>query len=360
MFAKGVAPYELAPRDKESFLKTHLKKLLVHHEKACGPYARVVQDWRRFHPEENVQVTDYPFLPVSVFKEFELKSISANVMAVQSSGTTTGKPSRIFVDPSTRKRQTISAHKIWTDFIGAEPRPYLVFDLESTVRGTAAMSARGAAILSLAHHASEFHFVMREEVDGRLILDMDRLTAALSEIGDKPFFGYGFTYILYQVHQELMSAGFRAPNVHLESRFLHSGGWKKLADIAVDKRTYNTTVASVWGLPPKRVTDFYGAVEQIGVPYPDCPEGAKHVPYWAEVIIRRNDTLETARPGETGLMQLISTLPLSAPNHSVLTEDLGQIVTRDECKCGRRGTAFVFKGRAPRSEVRGCSDVGRG
>ena len=221
------------------------------------------------------------------------------------------------------------------------------------------MSARGAAILSLAHHASKFHFVMRQEVDGRLRIDMDALNEALSEIGDEPFVGYGFTYILYQLHQELASIGLRSHKIHPDSVFLHSGGWKRLIDIAVDKPTFNQTIAGVWGLSPKQVIDFYGSVEQIGVPYPDCSEGLKHVPYWAEILIRENDSFEVADVGETGLIQLINTLPLSAPNHSVITEDLGQIVSRDKCECGRQGTGFIFKGRAPQSEARGCSDVGR-
>jgi hypothetical protein len=141
--------------------------------------------------------------------------------------------------------------------------------------------------------------------------------------------------------------------------FLHSGGWKRLAHLAVDKRKFNQTVAGVWGLPPANVLDFYGVVEQVGLPYPDCSAGFKHVPYWADVVIRRSDTLEPAPVGEPGLIQLLSCLPLSAPNHSVLTEDLGELVMLDGCPCGRRGKAFVFRGRAPRSELRGCSDVPR-
>ncbi len=110
-------------------------------------------------------------------------------------------------------------------------------------------------------------------------------------------------------------------------------------------------------MPAERVVDFYGLVEQVGVLYPDCAAGHKHVPYWADIVIRRADSLDPAGVGETGLIQLVNCLPLSAPNHSVLTEDLGELVTADGCACGRRGKAFVFKGRAPAAEVRGCSDV---
>jgi len=204
--------------------------------------------------------------------------------------------------------------------------------------------------------ASEFFFVMREGDDG-LELDHEALAEAMSKIDGKPFIAYGFTYILYQAHEAMM--GERRWQVHPDSVFLHSGGWKKLIEIAVDKPTFNACVAEPWGLRPDRVIDFYGMVEQIGVVYPDCPEGVKHVPYWAEVIMRRADTLEPADPGELGLIQLISALPLAAPNHSVLSEDLGCVVHIDGCPCGRSGTAFTFQGRAPRSETRGCSDVVR-
>jgi hypothetical protein len=335
-----------------------LQALLEHHQARCVPYANLITDWQRHRAKGDIALEDYPFLPVTVFKEYDLRSTAADGLRLESSATTSGTASKIFVDKATKKRQTISANKILTDFIGAYKRPYLVFDLEATVRGTASLGARGAAILSLAHHATRFCFVGRAE-EGRLCLDLEGLQRALDEIAAQPFVAYGFTYVLYQMHQELAALGLAMPQVHPDTVFLHSGGWKRLVDIAVDKASFNRTVAGVWGLPPHQVIDFYGAVEQIGVPYPDCSEGLKHVPYWAEVLIRRHDSLRPTAVGETGLLQLLNCLPLSAPNHSVLTEDLGELVLLDGCKCGRRGKAFIFKGRAPRSELRGCSDVAR-
>ena len=187
------------------------------------------------------------------------------------------------MDKESRKRQTRSANLILGDFVGHEARPYLIFDLEETVRGTSGFSARGAAILALAHMASEFIFVMRDSEHGP-VLDTEALKRAVDRIGDRPFISYGFTFMLYQAHEAM--AAIDSFEAHPESVFLHSGGWKKLVDIAVDKPTFNRTVAERWGLEPERVIDFYGMVEQIGVVYPDCSEGVKHVPYWADVIIR--------------------------------------------------------------------------
>ncbi len=359
MFLADTPAYGLAPADKAAFLSQQLTALVEHHAARCAPYGRFVANWHR-PAGPRTRVEDFPFLPVTVFKEFSLLSTTAEVMSVKSSATTSGQSSVVFVDKETRKRQTLSANKIWTDFLGGKRRPYLVFDLESTVRGTASMSARGAAILSLAPLASEFFFVAREEA-GTLVIDFPALTAALKKIGDQPLAGYGFTYILYQLHQELAAAGYRPPApLHADSVLLHSGGWKRLIDQAVDKETFNRQVAAPWGLDPRQVIDFYGAVEQVGLLYPDCTAGRKHAPYWAEVLLRHADTMDLTPVGQVGLLQLVNCLPLSAPNHSVLTEDLGRLECEDGCPCGRRGRAFTFIGRAPRSEVRGCSDVGRG
>jgi len=291
-----------------------------------------------------------------LFKEYDLRSTNDSVAVVSSSATTSAEASKIFVDKATRKRQALSAHMILRDFIGADRRPYIVFDVEETVRGSKAFSARGAAILSLAPFASDFYFVMKQG-DDRLVLDEAALLDALKRIGGGPFIAYGFTFILYQAHTAMDDLPLR--RAHPESVLLHSGGWKKLTDIAVDKASFNREVSFRWGLPASKVIDFYGLVEQVGVPYPDCAMGLKHVPYWANVLIRRADTLECAEPGESGLIQLMSALPLAGPNHSVLTEDLGRIERSDGCPCGRAGPAFTFQGRAPRSEPRGCSDVFR-
>ncbi len=354
MFLADVLPYGLDPAAKQSFLVPRLVDLTAHHRDACEPYRAFTNEWPR--PARPGSVEDLPFLPVTAFKEFDLRSTAGPGLSVRSSATT-GVSSQIFVDKDTRKRQQLSASRILSDFAGAERRPYLVFDLESTLRGSDAMSARGAAVLSVGHLASEFLFVMRE-VDGRLEPDAEALARAVERIGDQPFVAYGFTYLLYQAHEWLERRGWSA-RAHPDTLFLHSGGWKRLEASAVDKPTFNARVSAVWGVKPERVVDFYGLVEQVGVPYPDCAAGHKHVPYWADIVIRRADSLEPASVGEVGLIQLLNCMPLSAPNHSVLTEDLGALVAEDGCPCGRRGKAFVFKGRAPAAEVRGCSDVVR-
>ena len=56
-------------------------------------------------------------------------------------------------------------------------------------------------------------------------------------------------------------------------------------------------------------------------------------------------------------MQLISLLPTSYPGHNIISDDLGEIIGIEDCKCDQLGKYFVIHGRAERSEIRGCSDT---
>ena len=82
-----------------------------------------------------------------------------------------------------------------------------------------------------------------------------------------------------------------------------------------------------------------------------------HSPSYSEVIVRNPISLLPSDVGHEGVVQVISILPMSYPGHSILTEDLGTVMGRDDCKCGRIGQYFVISGRIKDAEVRGCSDT---
>ena len=98
-------------------------------------------------------------------------------------------------------------------------------------------------------------------------------------------------------------------------------------------------------------------VEQVGTVFVDCPAGNKHAPAFADVILRRPLSLAPADVGETGIIEVLSTLPTSYPGHALLTEDQGVLIGVDDCPCGRKGKYFRFTSRIERAEVRGCGDT---
>lgn len=360
-FIEKTNPYELSQQKKEDWLLKQMNGLIARHKAGCPEYGRFLEGSGNTESDFE-SLEELPFLPTSIFKRLTLQTATDTAAAekykaVQSSSTSSGIPSQIFVDEATSIRQKKSVQMIFDSFLGTERRPYIIFDAMETARGKNTVSARGAAIMSLMGYASRFYFVM-DLKDGQLVLNEERLREAVraaQEAGN--FIAYGFTYILYQAHEKLKSLGLSFKGFGEQSFLIHSGGWKKLQSLAVDKETFNNAISSVWSVPPGAVIDFYGLVEQTGVIYPDCPQGNKHVPYYADVIVRDPHTLRPQPIGETGLIQLLYLLPLASPNHSVITDDLGQIVSVDSCPCGRKGKAFRFVGRAPKAEVRGCGDV---
>jgi hypothetical protein len=300
-----------------------------------------------------------PYLPVSLLKaDPPLTLVEAHEMKrILTSSATTGQvPSRVVLDSQTARRMSKGVVAILQDFIGPARRPYLVVDAAGLPGDKRELGARGAAIQGLQPFASQVTYCLRLNDCGELKLDRDCVVDFARKESGATVLVYGFTYLLWNHFvKPMMEAGIslKLPNAHV----LHSGGWKRLQDQAVDKRTFNEGLAQVFGCSPARIIDFYGMVENVGVIYPDCAEGNKHVPAFAEVVVRRPLTLEPAAPGESGIIQVCSVLPTSFPGHLLLTEDMAQVIALDGCPCGRRGIAFRFSGRIPKSEVRGCGNI---
>ena len=103
------------------------------------------------------------------------------------------------------------------------------------------------------------------------------------------------------------------------------------------------------------VYNYYGLVEQTGSIFfenKDC--GFYHSQIFRCII--RGKNFEVLSKNKKGFVQLISTLPTSYPGHSILTEDVGEIVDVKNCKCGKN-KHFYIHGRVKEAETRGCSDV---
>jgi hypothetical protein len=242
------------------------------------------------------------------------------------------------------------------DFIGSNRRPYLVVDTPNFTGSANGLGARGAAIQGLQPFASEVTYCLNLNDQGNLELDRERLRQFATNRQDAELLVYGFTYILWNhLVKPLMEDGI-CLNLP-KARILHSGGWKRLQDQAVEKTVFNQQLARTFGCSPDRVIDFYGMVETVGVIYPDCSEGNKHGPVFGDVIVRNPLTLEPVAAGEYGIVQVCSVLPTSFPGHLLLTEDRAQVIAYDGCPCGRRGISFRFAGRIPKTELRGCGNL---
>jgi len=350
--------YGLGPNERQDSLLGLLKRELAYACDRNPGFRNYVEHWPvHFHAAE--RLADLPYLPVGAFKANPpLALVGANEIkrTLTSSATTGQVPSRVILDAETAKRMTKGVTTIIRDFIGPARRPYLVIDTPENLNTQGELGARGAAIQGLGSFATEVICCLRVDQKGNTSLDLEKVLHCAAKWREAEVLAYGFTYVIWtQLVQPLRRQGITLdiPNV----RVLHSGGWKRLEREAVTKDVFIEGVASVFGCSPDRVIDFYGMVENVGVVYPDCERGNKHVPAFAEVVVRNPLTLEPVAVGEQGLVQVCSVLPTSFPGFLVLTDDMAEIIDYNECPCGRRGTSFRFAGRVPKAEVRGCGNL---
>jgi hypothetical protein len=350
-------PYAMPPGQRNEYLLALFKRELEYACERSSRFSNYVRQWP-VSPAAADKIADLPYLPVSVFKANPPLSLvpASEVKRTLTSSSTSGQlPSRVVLDAATSRRMTKGVIAIIRDFVGAARRPYLVIDTQENLGRQSELGARGAAIQALGSFATEIVSCLLLDSQGELGLDLEKLLACAAKWKEAEVLVYGFTYVIWtQLVGPLKRAGITLGlrNVHV----LHSGGWKRLQQRAVTKDQFVRDVASVFGCAEARVIDYYGMVENVGVVYPDCARGYKHVPAFAEVIIRDPLTLAPVA-GQQGLVQVCSVLPTSFPGFLLLTDDMGEIIGHDGCGCGRRGTHFRFLRRVPKVEVRGCGNL---
>lgn len=346
-FYQQSSPYSLDFLKKSDALKTHLKRLDEYHLKNSTDYNKIHMSLAN----SNWFDGDL-FLPVRLFKEFSLKSVEDKDVfkVLTSSGTTSQQVSRIFLDRETASHQSKVLVKIMQHYLGVQRLPMLIIDHPSVVKDRLTFSARGAGILGLSTFGRDHTYALDDDMQ----INIDRVQNFIEKHKGKPIFIFGFTFMVWQYFFQVL----RDKSIQFDlkdSVLVHSGGWKKLIDIAVDNTTFKKVAKNTCGI--ERVHNFYGMVEQVGSIFVECSHGNLHAPDYADIDIVDPLTMQFLPKGNIGLIAVSSVIPSSYPGHRLLTEDLGTILGEDDCPCGLHGKYFHVHGRLPKAEVRGCSDT---
>ena len=350
----NIPPYSLAEEEKEKLLTERLIGLTELHRRKCPEYRNML-DRTGFDVGSVKSYKELPFLPVRLFKEMELKSVPQEevVKTMTSSGTTGQAVSRIYLDRTTSSDQQKAMVKIVSDFTSSARMPMIIIDCPSVVKNRAMFSARGAGILGFSIFGSKKIYALDDDMK----LDTEGLTAFLEQHAGEKILLFGFTFMIWQhFYKELVRLKEEGVSFDLSHGIMfHGGGWKKLTSEAVSREEFHKRMEDVCGL--RDIHDYYGMVEQTGCIYMECECGHLHASNFSDVIIRRHIDFSEADIGETGVIQVVSTIPESYPGHSLLTEDEGVILGIDDCPCGRKGKYFRINGRLKNAEIRGCSDT---
>jgi phenylacetate-coenzyme A ligase PaaK-like adenylate-forming protein len=344
--------FSISRTSKNKIMLGQLNKLHKHHMYNSKEYSKIAQ--KVFGIRESYSsIDELPFIPVSAFKNYSLKSVKdENVFKVlTSSGTTGQNVSKVYLDKETAKLQTNSLSKIISHVIGKKRLPMLIIDSKSVLSNRESFSARGAGILGLSVFGKDHTYVLNENFE----LDESKLINFLEKYSGEPILIFGFTFMIWQY---FINSNVSKKYDLSKGTLFHSGGWKKLVDIAVDNETFKKRLNESFGL--EKVINFYGMVEQVGSVFIENSEGSLHCPNFSDIIVRDPIDFSIKKHGEEGIIQVISCLPESYPGHSLLTEDIGVVIGEDDADNGWKGKHFKILGRAKKAELRGCSDTFNG
>lgn len=348
-----IAPYSLDRQQKHDLLNARLRALTHAHYYKCDPYQRMM-DAVGLDVNNLPEYDKLPFLPVRLFKEFELRSCKKEdvIKTMTSSGTTGQQVSRIYLDRNTSAAQTKCLTKIVVDFLGTKRVPMLILDSSAVVKNRAMFSARGAGILGFSMFGSKRQYAFDENME----LDIEGLKQFLETHKGETIFMFGFTFMIWQhFYKKLLESRYH-PDLS-KGILIHGGGWKKLINERVSPEEFKQRLHQVCEILPQNIHDYYGMVEQTGTIYMECECGHLHTSTFSDVLIRRPIDFSLAEVGEEGIIEVVSVLPESYPGHVLLTEDKGMILGEDDCPCGRKGKYFRILGRLQNAEIRGCSDT---
>ncbi len=335
---------------KRKNVQEGLKYLNKLHYKNCIDYKHIL-DAIGYDRIKTKNLEQYPFLHVDIFKNNDLISIKKSKIfkIMNSSGTSGANTSKIYLDKENAKIQTKILKIIVSDFIGESRMPMLIIDSESTLKTRGNFSARTAGIVGFSIFGKDQTFALNDQ----LKLNVKVVKKFFQKYINQPVLVFGFTYLIWEKFiKEINRFHIKLPKVN--GFLIHGGGWKKLTEKKIDNTIFKKKVKETIGI--ENSINYYGMIEQTGSIYLECRYGFLHTSIFSDIIIRRpNYSLSSQK--ERGIVQTISLLPTSYPGHNLISDDLGEIIAEDNCKCGRLGKTFLIHGRIKKTEIRGCSDT---
>ena len=348
---QNLDPFKVDKKIKDKFFLDKIRSLTLHHYKNCKKYKKIIENIN-FNINNKNKLKDFPMIPVRLFKKFDLKSVSDNkvVKKIVSSGTSGGNLSKIYLDKENANNQVKVLGKIMSSILGKKRIPMIIIDQHPNFLNKSIFNAKLAAIYGFSIFGTDHCYLLKNKNK----IDYKSLNTFLKKYGDSNFFVFGFTSMIYEYLIKKLST--RLIKKNFENAILvHGGGWKKLEKYKISNTIFKNKLKKKIKL--KKVHNYYGLVEQTGSIFVESSKcGYLHTSSYSEIYIR-DKNFDLLKNNKKGLIQLLSLIPSSYPGHNILTEDIGEIIGNDNCKCGLKGKYFLVHGRAKEAEIRGCSDV---
>ncbi len=295
-------------------------------------------------------------IPTLYFKHHDLLSLKKKryLIKATSSGTTGKNVSKVGLTISDVYRgwkmvkNVFSYHRLWS----FKFHRYMIFGYQPHRKNKRAIAktAHGFTFLS---PAISKDYVLRRTKDGYQI-DLDHFEQKLIAYakGKIPIRTLGFPAYTYMLLKQMQAKGIKL-KLPKGSIITIGGGWKSFYKERVDKEQFYALVYEVLGVDDQHIYEFFGAVEHP-ILYTDCRYHHFHIPNYARVIIRDAETFKPVKPGEVGLVNLLTPLCKGTPIVSVMTDDLG-ILHSKRCPCGAPSSYLEILGRSGVEDIKTCA-----
>ena len=195
-----LAPYCLEQVKKEEIITPILKELTNLHYHNFKEYQKIVDtvfnlnDGCDFNQQNNGEasvgefaniksLSDVPFIPVRLFKLFELLSVPKEEVCkiLTSSGTSSQVKSKIFLDKVNLLNQTKTLNHIIASFLGSSRLPMVIFDTSMIRKDRTMFSARGGGVIGFSLFGRKPIYALDENME----LDIEALEAFFREHQDE-------------------------------------------------------------------------------------------------------------------------------------------------------------------------------
>jgi hypothetical protein len=121
----------------------------------------------------------------------------------------------------------------------------------------------------------------------------------------------------------------------------------------------------IFGIPMKNMHDIYAFTESPAIfsgHYSKKHEDQiLHTPPYAKIIVRDPETLEPVKPGETGVLEVLTPYGVNGNSScAILVDDLVKLIGDNDSTCsdcGYKGAHFIHKGRQSPPDGKSCSSI---
>ncbi len=297
-----------------------------------------------------------PPIPTLYLKHHDMLSLPKHryLIKATSSGTSGKNVSKVGLTLSDIYRgwkmidSVFSHHRLWSNKF----HRYIIFGYQPH-RGNTRAIAKTAHGFTFITPALSKDYAIRWTKNGYQV-DLDNLEKKFIKYakGNTPVRTLGFPAYTYFLLQQMKEKGIKI-KLPKGSIISTGGGWKSFYKEKVDKKAFYALVEEVLGVDEQHVVEFFGAAEHP-ILYTDCRYHHFHVPTYARVIIRDVETLKPVKPGEVGLINLLSPMSKGTPLLSIMTDDLG-ILHPEQCPCGAQSMYLEILGRSGVEDIKTCA-----